>query len=417
MKINSATIQNWILPVAALVAWEIFGRAGMLPRYLSFPSAILAALWELAVSGELFVALAASLYRVSTGFVLGTVAGVIVGLGAGIVPGIRHFFDPLVSFLYSIPKIAFLPVFLLLFGLGHASKIAIIAFSGFFPVFIASRHAVLSVNKLLVWTAQNMGTPQRKIFFRVIIPAAAPQLFSGVRIGLAHAFVVLFAAELIGSKVGLGTIISSGEEWVRFDLMFAGIVCFAVLGFVSDRILLAVRARVLKGPRLCTSLVPGRALVLDPAAVAGLAGGGGKRLRRIPAAPRPRQGLDRAGDGDRQRHAGLPRQRDHIPGAHRLPARCAGRNSVRGGDGPVRAGPQPVRADLLHRLPDPQDRAVPPSSPTYSVSAPRRRSRSPSSSVSTRSWWRATSASARFRPGWSGVRRIAAPAAPSSCRG
>ena len=252
MKINSATIQNWILPVAALVAWEIFGRAGMLPRYLSFPSAILAALWELAVSGELFVALAASLYRVSTGFVLGTVAGVIVGLGAGIVPGIRHFFDPLVSFLYSIPKIAFLPVFLLLFGLGHASKIAIIAFSGFFPVFIASRHAVLSVNKLLVWTAQNMGTPQRKIFFRVIIPAAAPQLFSGVRIGLAHALVVLFAAELIGSKVGLGTIISSGEEWVRFDLMFAGIVCFAVLGFVSDRILLAVRAHVLKGQMIGT---------------------------------------------------------------------------------------------------------------------------------------------------------------------
>ena len=252
MKIRSATIQNWILPVAALVAWEIFGRAGMLPRYLSFPSAILAALWELAVSGELLVALAASLYRVSTGFVLGTVAGVIVGLGAGIIPGIRHFFDPLVSFLYSIPKIAFLPVFLLLFGLGHASKIAIIAFSGFFPVFIASRHAVLSVNRLLIWTAQNMGTPERKIFFRVIIPAAAPQLFSGVRIGLAHAFVVLFAAELIGSNVGLGTIISSGEEWVRFDLMFAGIVCFAVLGFVSDRILLAVRARVLKGQMIGT---------------------------------------------------------------------------------------------------------------------------------------------------------------------
>jgi len=76
VKINWASIQNWILPVEALVAWEIFGRAGMLPRYLSFPSAILAALWELAVTGELLVALAASLYRVSTGFVLGTVAGV-----------------------------------------------------------------------------------------------------------------------------------------------------------------------------------------------------------------------------------------------------------------------------------------------------------------------------------------------------
>jgi ABC-type nitrate/sulfonate/bicarbonate transport system permease component len=252
VRIDRASVQNWIVPVAVLVAWEVFGDAGMLPRYLSAPSAILAALWELASTGELFVALAASLYRVSAGFVLGTVAGIIVGLGAGLVPGVRHFFDPLVSFLYSIPKVAFLPIFLLLFGLGHVSKIAIIAFSGFFPVFIASRHAVLSVNKLLVWAAENMGTPQRTIFFRVIIPAAAPQLFAGIRIGLAHAFVVLFAAELIGSKVGLGNLISHAEEWVRFDMMFAGIVCFAVLGFVSDRILLAIRARVLRGQTIGT---------------------------------------------------------------------------------------------------------------------------------------------------------------------
>src|SRR5579864_9355979 len=147
----------------------------------------------------------------------------------------------------SIPKIAFLPVFLLLFGLGHASKIGIIAFSVFFPVFIASRHAVLSINPILLWAARNMGTPPRTIFFRVTIPAAAPQLFAGIRIGLAHAFVVLFTAELIGSKTGLANLISYGEDWVRFDLMFAGIVCFAVLGFLSDRILMAVRRRVLRG--------------------------------------------------------------------------------------------------------------------------------------------------------------------------
>jgi ABC-type nitrate/sulfonate/bicarbonate transport system permease component len=252
VKINSAAVQHWIVPALVLVAWEVFGRAGMLPRYLSAPSMILLALWELASTGELWPALAASLYRVSAGFLLGTVAGVIVGLGAGLIPGVRHFFDPLVSFLYAIPKVAFLPIFLLLFGLGHASKISIIAFSCFFPVFIASRHAVLSVNKLLVWTAKNMGTPQQTIFFRVVVPAAAPQLFSGVRIGLAHAFVVLFAAELIGSRVGLGNLITHAEEWVRFDLMFAGILCFAVLGFASDRMLLAVRARVLKGQTIGT---------------------------------------------------------------------------------------------------------------------------------------------------------------------
>ena len=252
MRIPSAAMQHWMLPLAAVAAWEILGGAGMLLRYLSTPGAIVGALWEIARTGELSVALAVSLYRVSAGFALGAAAGIVLGLAAGIMPGVRHFFDPLVAFLFAVPKIAFLPVFLLLLGLGHASKIAIIAFSCFFPVFIASRHAVLSVNRLLVWAAQNMGAPRRTIFFRVIIPAAAPQLFAGIRIALAHAFVVLFAAELIGSKAGLGTIISYGEEWVRFDLMFAGIVCFAALGFLGDRLLLAIRARVLKGQMIGT---------------------------------------------------------------------------------------------------------------------------------------------------------------------
>src|SRR5262249_57446323 len=105
----------------------------------------------------------------------------------------------------------------------------------------------MAVSRLVVWAEQNMVKPPRTIFFRVVIPAASPQLFAGIRIGLAHAFVVLFAAELIGSKVGLGNLITDAEEWVRFDMMLAGIVCFAVLGFASDRLLLAIRARGLKG--------------------------------------------------------------------------------------------------------------------------------------------------------------------------
>jgi len=250
--VRSKLILNWTLPVVTLVAWEIFGRLGVLPEYLSAPTQIAAAFWEIARSGELAAALAASLFRVSAGFAIGTAAGVIVGLAAGLVPGVRRFFDPLVSFLFPIPKIAFLPVVLLLFGLGHASKISIIAFSVFFPVFVAARHAVLSINPLLLWAARNMGTPPRTVFFRVVVPAAAPELFAGIRIGLAHAFIVLFAAELTGAKVGLANLISTGEEWVRFDLMFAGIVCFAALGFVADRILMMVRRRVLRGQRIGT---------------------------------------------------------------------------------------------------------------------------------------------------------------------
>jgi len=245
-------ILNWLIPVGTLFVWEVLGRAGMLPRYVTSPSAIIAALWELTESGELLLDLGVSLYRVSIGFAAGTVAGILLGLGAGLIPGVRHFFDPLVSFLFAIPKVAFLPIFLLLFGIGHASKIAIIAFSGFFPVFIAARQAVLSVNPILLWTARNMGAPPRTVFFRVVIPAAAPQLFAGMRIGLAQAFVVLFAAELIGSRAGLGTIISSGDDGGRFDLMFAGIVSFAAVGFVSDRLLMSIRKRALKGQLIGT---------------------------------------------------------------------------------------------------------------------------------------------------------------------
>jgi ABC-type nitrate/sulfonate/bicarbonate transport system permease component len=252
LRIETAFLQKWIVPGTVVVAWEVLGRAAVLPPYLSYPSQILVALWEVTADGELLQAVIASLYRVIGGFAVGTAAGMFVGLGAGLVRGVRNFFDPLVSFLFAVPKIAFLPVFLLLFGIGHISKIAIIAFSCFFPVFIASRYAVMSVDRRLLWAARTMGTPSRTLFFRVVIPAAAPQLFAGVRISLAHAFIVLFAAELIGSHAGLGQLIAEGDDAARFDLMFAGILTFAVLGFVSDRVLMAVRVRVLKGQTLGT---------------------------------------------------------------------------------------------------------------------------------------------------------------------
>lgn len=252
LRIRPAVIEHWLVPVAVVAFWEASGRLGRLPPYLSYPSQIAAALGYLAADGELPRAAAVSLYRVLAGFALGTAAGVGIGLAAGLVKAVRDFFDPLVSFLFAVPKIAFLPVFLILLGIGDPSKIGIVAFSCFFPVFVAARQAVLAVDKLLLWAARNMGAPRHTVFWRVLIPAAAPQLFAGLRISLAHAFVVLFAAELIGSHSGLGVLITEGEDAARFDLMFAAIVAFAILGFVSDRMLMAVRTRVLKGTVLGT---------------------------------------------------------------------------------------------------------------------------------------------------------------------
>ena len=112
---------------------------------------------------------------------------------------------------------------------------------------LAARHAVLSVNPLFVWSGRNMGAGRTTVFRRVVLPAAMPQLLSGLRIGLAHTFVILFAAELIGARNGLGYLLVEGEEALRFDIMFAAIAAFAAIGFASDRVLMAVRRKVLRG--------------------------------------------------------------------------------------------------------------------------------------------------------------------------
>ncbi len=248
----SASLKHWIVPALVLLAWQLCGAAAIAPDYLSTPSDILRALWEIAGDGELTAAVSASLYRVAGGYALGAGVGVLAGLAAGIVPGVRNFFEPLVSLLQSVPKIAFFPVIVLLFGIGHGSKIAIIAVSCFFPLFVSARAAVATVNRHLLWAGRNMGAPPHTLFLRVVMPASLPQLFVGLRIGLAHAFVVLFAAELIGSNAGLGSIITDGENSDRFDLMFAGILCFAVLGFVADRLLLVLRGWLLRGQLIGT---------------------------------------------------------------------------------------------------------------------------------------------------------------------
>lgn len=240
-------VRGLTIPVILLVLWEVAGQLGWIADYLSRPSEVAAALWGVTVTGELGEHLAASCLRAFSGFALGATFGVMVGLASGVVGIVRNFFEPLVSLLYPIPKIAFLPIIVLWLGLGDASKIVIIAISVSFPTFIASFYAARSVDSRLVWSARSMGASQLRVFFQVIAPAAMPQVFAGLRVGLALAFIVLFAAELMGARAGLGYLITDAEESVRFDLMFAGIVSIALVGFASDRLLLATRKRVLRG--------------------------------------------------------------------------------------------------------------------------------------------------------------------------
>lgn len=239
-----------IAPLAVLALWEAYARLGGAPSYLVAPTRIAAVTFDMAVSGELWPHAGASLVRAYGGFALGAAAGILLGLFAGVSRAAGTFLDPLVSLIYPVPKIVVLPILVVWLGFGDLSKIATIAISVFFPVFINAYAGTRAVPKLYVWAARNMGAAPVRIFFRVVLPAAMSHVLAGIRIGLALAFVVLFAAELFGAPAGLGYLIGRAEESGRFDLMFVAILVIAVIGFASDRLLVAVRRRLLAGQAL-----------------------------------------------------------------------------------------------------------------------------------------------------------------------
>jgi ABC-type nitrate/sulfonate/bicarbonate transport system permease component len=234
-------------PAALLAAWEVLASLGMLPAFLVSPGIIAGELMALAASGELVEHAAASLYRSLAGFALGSAGGLALGLLSGVSPKVAGFFDPLVSLTNPVPKVAVLPVLVVWFGIGDASKILLIAC--FYPCFIAAVHGVRSVDPLWVWAARNMGARPSQAFLRIVVPATAPQMFNGLRVALALSFILMLASELMGSsnRTGLGFLILSADAGGRFDLMFAAIAAIAALGLTCDRLLLAARRALVHG--------------------------------------------------------------------------------------------------------------------------------------------------------------------------
>jgi ABC-type nitrate/sulfonate/bicarbonate transport system permease component len=232
------------IPVVALLSWESFARWGTPPSYLVAPTAIVSTMWEMIVSGELWQHSRDSLARALAGYAIGTVCGVGIGLLAGITRPLERFYEPIISLTYPVPKIVILPVLIAWLGAGEASKIAIITTGVFYPTFINSLYGAKAVNRLYVWSARNMGATRTQVFFKVILPAALPQVLAGMRIALALAFIVMVAAEMQNSRSGLGYLIITAEDNIRFDLMYVAIVAIGIIGFAGDRLLVRARERV-----------------------------------------------------------------------------------------------------------------------------------------------------------------------------
>ncbi len=227
-----------------LLAWQLASLWG-LPDYVLSPLAILRHFFAALGSAELYADIGASLGRALPGFVIGSALGAALGLAAGVSRLFDDAFSPVVFLTYPVPKIVLLPLFMLWFGIGELSKVLIIALACFYPVFINAYYGARATQKILVWAALNMGAGPGRIFRGIVLPGALPQIFAGLRVSLALSFIVMFAAEMINARSGLGHMIRVAENSLRFDLMYVSLASIAILGYAGDRLLSLVRERAL----------------------------------------------------------------------------------------------------------------------------------------------------------------------------
>jgi ABC-type nitrate/sulfonate/bicarbonate transport system permease component len=225
-------------PVLLLVVWELLVRAKFLDaRFVPAPSTIFETAWQMILSGELWEHVRASLLRLAGGFVVGVVPGIAIGLVMGLNRYVRAALDPLVAATFPIPKIAILPLLMLAFGIGEASKIAVIAIAVVYLALINTMLGVVTLDRVYFEVARNYGAPWRKLFTRVIIPGALPHIFAGLRLSLGVSLIVIVSAEFVAAKSGIGYLIWTSWESLVIEKMFVGIIVITLLGVVFNAIL------------------------------------------------------------------------------------------------------------------------------------------------------------------------------------
>ena len=227
-----------------LLVWQLAALRG-LPEYLLSPLQIVRFFGQALGTSELYENIAASLQRSLPGFFIGSALGALLGLIAGTARWFDRVLSPAVFLTYPVPKIVMLPIFMIWFGIGDLSKVLIIALACFYPVFINAYYGARQTRTILVWSALGMGASRWDVFRRVVVPSAAPMIFASLRVALALSFIVMFAAEMINARSGLGYLIRTAENSLRFDLMYVALLTIAILGYAGDRLVRFAQSRLL----------------------------------------------------------------------------------------------------------------------------------------------------------------------------
>ena len=234
------TAARYLPLVLLLAAWEAASRLGWVPQsMLPSLSGVLGLWWRLLRDGDLFTHGGASLLRAGAGLALSVVVGTALGILMSWSRPLRRALQPLVSILYPLPKSALIPILMIWLGIGHLSKVAVIFLGCLLPVVLSAFNGANGVERTLIWSAQSLGASRRDILREIVVPAALPEILSGIRIALALSFVLLVSSEMLAAREGLGFLVSFLGEAGNYEGMFAAVFTVAGLGFAADRAYLA----------------------------------------------------------------------------------------------------------------------------------------------------------------------------------
>lgn len=236
-------LKGLVVPAIILLILEGVVRLGWLPSYqMPAPSEVASTLADLA-QGTLWKHIGASLLRVLLGFAIGASLALVFAAWVGLSREAEAYLEPTFAGLRSIPSLAWVPLLLLWLGIDETSKVVLIAIGAFFPVYLNGVAAIRDIDRKLVEVGQMYGFSRRRLVRRILLPAALPGLFTGLRSGLSLAWMFLVAAELIAATRGLGYLLSDGRETSRPDIVLAAIIVLALLGKISDGLLAALEKR------------------------------------------------------------------------------------------------------------------------------------------------------------------------------
>jgi ABC-type nitrate/sulfonate/bicarbonate transport system permease component len=232
--------------IALVIAWQFASTSGLVTPFLLPPiSAVLERVWQDALTGNLAINLGLTLYRTMVGFLVAGIAGVVIGILMAKNKIVRWFFDPIVSVGFPMPKIAFLPIFMLWFGLYDFSKISMTVFNAIFPVITATMAATEGVERELLWSAESLGASRRQLLWEIILPSASPQILTGLQVALPVAMIVTVVTEMLMGGAGLGGAMIQSSRFADSPGVFAGILEIAIAGLALVKGMALLRHRLL----------------------------------------------------------------------------------------------------------------------------------------------------------------------------